>query len=348
MRRLAPPLPVLALVALPLIALAGCEARDPQPSAAAPSVAQAAGEGREAPAPGDPADRSGPYVRVLGIAQDGGVPQIGCSDERCEAARRDPSRARRVASLALVLPSEGKLFLVDATPDLAAQLGALSDVTAGRPERDPLDGILLTHAHMGHYLGLALLGFEAVNVRDLPVWCTPRMAAFLRGNGPWSQLVEKGNLDLRETAPGAVHELGGGVTAEAFPVPHRDEFSDTVAWKIRGPERTLLYVPDVDGWDDWRERGGMEAAFEGVDVALVDGTFYSDGELPGRDTSKIPHPRIVESVERFGPVVAAGELEVAFTHLNHSNPALDEGSEARRSLEAAGFRVLEEGEEIRL
>jgi pyrroloquinoline quinone biosynthesis protein B len=289
-----------------------------------------------------------PYVRVVGIAQDGGVPQIGCSDERCEAARRDPSRARKVASLALVLPAEGRLFLVDATPDLPAQLAALSDVTAGRPERDPLDGVLLTHAHMGHYLGLALLGFEAVNVRDLPVWCTPRMAAFLRGNGPWSQLVEKGNLDLRETAAGTVHELGGGVTAEAFPVPHRDEFSDTVAWKIRGPRRTLLYVPDVDGWDDWEERGGMEAAFDGVDVALVDGTFYSDGELPGRDTSKIPHPRMIESVERFGPAVGAGELEVAFTHLNHSNPALDEGSEERRSLEAAGFRVLEEGEEIEL
>jgi pyrroloquinoline quinone biosynthesis protein B len=201
---------------------------------------------------------------------------------------------------------------------------------------------------MGHYLGLALLGFEAVNVRDLPVWCTPRMAAFLRGNGPWSQLVEKGNLDLRETAAGTVHELGGGVTAEAFPVPHRDEFSDTVAWKIRGPRRTLLYVPDVDGWDDWEERGGMATAFDGVDVALVDGTFYSDGELPGRDTSKIPHPRMIESVERFGRAVGAGELEAAFTHLNHSNPALDEGSEERRSLEAAGFRVLEEGEEIEL
>jgi pyrroloquinoline quinone biosynthesis protein B len=337
----------IAVLPVLLVVFAGCEAREPQPSAASPSTAQM---GRETPA--------APYVRVLGIAQDGGVPQIGCSDERCEAARRDPSRARRVASLALVLPAEGKLFLVDATPDLAAQLAALSDVTAGRPnraDRDPLDGILLTHAHMGHYLGLALLGFEAVNVRDLPVWCTPRMAAFLRANGPWSQLVEKGNLDLRETPPGVVHELGGGVTAEAFPVPHRDEFSDTVAWKIRGPERILLYVPDVDGWDDWQDSAdsagqgsGLEAAFEGVDVALVDGTFYSDGELPGRDTSKISHPRIVESVERFGPAVAAGELEVAFTHLNHSNPALDEGSEARRSLEAAGFRVAEEGEEIGL
>lgn len=334
------PAPPLAGLALLLLGLAACDGREPRPSAAAPSAARAA-QATSA----DPADHPGPYVRVLGIAQDGGVPQIGCTDERCQAARRDPSRARRVASLALVLPAEERLYLVDATPDLADQLASLADVTAGRADRDPLDGILLTHAHMGHYLGLALLGFESVNVRDLPVWCTPRMAAFLRENGPWSQLVERENLDLRETADGVEHDLGEGVTAEAIRVPHRDEFSDTVAWKIRGPRRTLLYVPDVDGWEEWER---MAAAFEGVDVALVDGTFYSDGELPGRDASKIPHPRIVESVERFGPAVRAGELEVAFTHLNHSNPALDAGSAARRWLEEAGFRVLSEGEEIGL
>ncbi len=335
--------PSAAAGVLLLAAFAGCAGREPQPSAAAPEPARA---------------RSGPYVRALGIAQDGGVPQAGCSEERCEAARRDPKLAHRVASLAVVLPESGRVYLVDATPDLPAQLAALADVTADRPDRDPLDGVLLTHAHMGHYLGLAFFGFEAVNTRDLAVWCTPRMAAFLRENGPWGQLVELGNVELRETAPGAHGRpaeaanpgeriaLGDGVTAEAIAVPHRDEYSDTVAWKLRGPRRTLLYVPDIDGWEEWGS--ALEPAFAGVDVALVDGTFYSDDELPGRDVSKIGHPRITESVERFGPAVRAGELEVVFTHLNHSNPALDLGSTARRDLETAGFRVLAEGEEIDL
>lgn len=317
------PLAVVGWLLPVVTAVAGCDGREPQPS--------------------------GPYVRALGIVQDGGVPQIGCSDERCEAARRDPDLAHRVASLAVVLPESGRVYLVDATPDLPAQLAALADVTADRPDRDPLDGVLLTHAHMGHYLGLAFFGFEAVNTRELPVWCTPRMAAFLRENGPWSQLVELGNVELRETAPESNGErvaLGDGVTAEAIAVPHREEYSDTVAWKLRGPRRTLLYVPDIDGWEEWGS--ALEPAFEGVDVALVDGTFYSDDELPGRDVSKIGHPRITESVERFGPAVRAGELEVVFTHLNHSNPALDPGSAARRDLEAAGFRVLAEGEEIEL
>lgn len=303
------------------------------------------------------ARHAGPYVRAIGTVQDGGMPQTACDCERCDAARRDPALARRVASLAVVLPESGRVVLVDATPDLPAQLEALDDVRddpADRVDRAPVDGVLLTHAHLGHYLGLAHFGFESINTRDLPVWCTPRMAAYLRDNGPWSQLVSLRNVDLREVAPvpksgegeaGRV-DLGEGVTAEALAVPHRDEYSDTVAWRLRGPRRTLLYLPDVDGWEEWGE--GLPRAFEGVDVAVVDGTFYSNDELPDRDVSKIGHPRIAESVARFGEEVRAGRLEVVFTHLNHSNPALDEDSPERRALEDAGFRVLREGEEIEL
>jgi len=128
-------------------------------------------------------------------------------------------------------------------------------------------------------------------------------------------------------------------------VPHRDEYSDTVAWRFAGPSRTVLYVPDVDGWEEWE---GLDRALEGVDVAIVDGTFYSDHELGDRDVSKIGHPRITESLERFGAAVRAGRLEVAFTHLNHSNPALDSASPERQAIDRAGFRVLDDGEEISL
>lgn len=303
------------------------------------------------------APSDGPYLRVLGTAQDGGLPQTACSCDRCERARRDPSFARRVASLAVVLPESRRVLVIDATPDLPAQIAALADVRDAPPDgtdRSPLDGVLLTHAHMGHYLGLAHLGFEAVSTRDLPVWCTPRMAAFLRGNGPWSQLVSLSNVALREVEPAAMAgaaggeraDLGDGVTAEALAVPHRDEYSDTVAWRLHGPRRTVLYVPDVDGWEEWGE--GLERALEGVEVAIVDATFYSDHELGDRDVSKIGHPRITESLERFGEAVRAGRLEVLFTHLNHSNPAVDPASPERRAIEAAGFRVLEDGEEIPL
>jgi pyrroloquinoline quinone biosynthesis protein B len=216
-----------------------------------------------------------------------------------------------------------------------------------------VDGVLLTHAHMGHYLGLAWFGYESVHTRGLPVWATPRMARFLRENGPWSQLVALGNVELRELQPGAgarggggAVELGDSVAVRAVSVPHRDEYTDTVGFRIEGPRATVLYVPDTDSWDAWGDR--LDEVLEGVDVALVDATFYSAGELPGREVSEIGHPLVTDSLERFGDAVHAGRLRVHFIHLNHSNPALDPRSPERRAIEAAGFHVAEEGEEIPL
>jgi pyrroloquinoline quinone biosynthesis protein B len=288
-----------------------------------------------------------PRVVVLGTVQDGGLPQTGCDCRRCALARRDPSHARRVASLAIHVPATGHVYLVDATPDLPRQIDAVHRFRkhpAGKPDRAPLDGVLLTHAHIGHYLGLAHLGFESVNVKDLPVWASPRMAAFLRGNGPWSQLVKIGNIALREMEPGASFPLETGVTVTPFAVPHRDEFSDTMAFLIRGPRRTLLYVPDTDAWGSWTKPLLDVLRDEKVDVALLDGTFYSAEELPDRDVSKIKHPLIIATMDLLASRLKEGGLAVYFTHLNHSNPALESGSAARREIERRGFHVLNEGE----
>lgn len=345
----------LALLALCLLAAAvGC-------GGAAPSTegeARAAASGERAPqATADPeaAPLDGPTVIALGTVQDGGLPHAGCTCERCEAARRDPARRRAVASLGLVIPrGDGQppaVYLVDATPDVGSQLHRLlpyRDAPAGRVDRTPIDGVLLTHAHIGHYLGLAQFGFEVMHASGVAAYCTPRMAAFLRANGPWSQLVAKQELELRETAPGETVELAGGVSFTPLSVPHRDEFSDTVAYLLRGPRRTLLYVPDTDSWDAWATPLPQVLAAKGVDVLLPDATFFSLDELPGRDIGSIGHPLMTQTLELLGGEVAAGRLEVYFTHLNHSNPALDPASPARRRIEEAGFGVLREGQRFPL
>src|SRR6185436_9037989 len=138
----------------------------------------------------------------------------------------------------------GHVYLLDATPDLPRQIDLVHTFRPypeGKPDRAPVDGVFLTHAHMGHYLGLAHFGFESVSTRDLPLWASPRMAAFLRANGPWSQLVKLGNVALREIEPGATFAPEPGVTVKTFAVPHRDEYSDTLPFLLRGPGRTLLY-----------------------------------------------------------------------------------------------------------
>jgi pyrroloquinoline quinone biosynthesis protein B len=291
----------------------------------------------------------GPRIRVLGVAQDGGLPHAACRCTRCEAARLDPARASGVASIGIIAPVSEKVFLIDATPDITAQLGLLDDVRLaerGTTDRAPLDGVLLTHAHMGHYLGLAYLGFEAVSTVGVPVWASKRMSTFLRANAPWDRLVKNKHISLRVVLPGKAIPLADRLTATPVVVPHRAEYTDTLAFVVKGPTRRILYLPDCSPWHAW-ETPPMDL-LGSVDVALVDATFYSGDELPGRDLTKIGHPLVVDTMDLLQARVDAGKLEVWFIHLNHSNPALTPGSEALRTLEARGFHVAYAGLELRL
>lgn len=288
-----------------------------------------------------------PYALVLGSLQDGGLPQPGCYSERCERARAGEDR-RRVASLALVEPSSPRFWLVDASPDIGAQMDMLAELHTSFRERAsdrrPFDGIFLTHAHVGHYLGLALLGNEALGMSRTPCYATPSMLAFLEDNAPWSLLVEQGRLDPRPLVPGRWRAFDPSLSVQPIPVPHRDEFSDTVAFAFRGRERTLLYLPDIDGWRSW-DRDVAEVVGR-VDVALLDGTFFSADEVPGRAVEDIPHPLVPHTMDLLGEV--ARRTRILFTHLNNTNPALDEGSREREEIRRRGFDVAREGMRIEL
>ncbi|HSS45383.1 MAG TPA: MBL fold metallo-hydrolase, partial [Thermoanaerobaculia bacterium] len=268
---------------------------------------------------------------VLGIAQDGGVPQAGCRQRLCLEARRDPAKRRLVASIGVIDAAAKMRFAIDATPDFAAQMERLG----GLP-----DGILLTHAHIGHYLGLAQLGREVLNAKAMPVYCTASMARFLRENRPWSRLVAEENISIREIEPGTEFPLTENLHVTALKVPHRDEDSDTVAYLVRGPQRRLLWLPDIDKWETW-DRRIEELAREPRLLAFLDGTFYEADEIPGRSIADIPHPLVPETVERL---LKAGRprARVFFVHLNHTNRLLWDGR-ALESLKSRGFSVAREG-----
>ena len=271
----------------------------------------------------------GVSVHVLGTVQDGGVPHPGCDCPRCRVARTDPKRRRRVVSIAVV-GATGMTFVVDAGPDFRDQLDALA-VATGRPP-PAVDAIAITHAHIGHYLGLAFLGREAMHAKGLPVYGTPSVSRFLKGNRPWSHLVERGEIELRTIAPGAPHEFDG-VMIHAFLTPHRGEDTDTVGFEIQGPKRCLVYVSDADVFPP-----NLVERIRDADVALIDGTFYSPAELPNRDILAVKHPYVKESLERL----QGARGEIWFTHMNHTNPLLDPDSPETRSL-PKGFGVLREG-----
>ncbi|MGB5302867.1 MAG: MBL fold metallo-hydrolase [Gemmatimonadota bacterium] len=277
---------------------------------------------------------------VLGSIQDGGLPQAGCYSERCDRARLDP---HYVASLGIVNPESGSAFLVDATPDLIRQMDLLPGAAfrARAAARRPFEGILLTHAHIGHYLGLALLGREGLGMEPTPCYCSSRMAEFLRTNGPWSLMVDEGRLDLRVLEPERPTRLAEDLSVTALQVPHRDEYSDTLGFVFQGPRRSLLYLPDIDRWDQWDRR--IEDVVAEVDIALLDSTFYSAAELPGRNQSEVPHPLIIDTMERLGPL-ARSDRSIILTHLNSSNPVLDLDGPERKAVLAAGFEIARAGQ----
>jgi pyrroloquinoline quinone biosynthesis protein B len=290
--------------------------------------------------PADPPP-AGPIVRVLGSVQDGGLPHAACDCDRCERARENPAHRRLVASVGVLFPEEDLHYLIDATPDIRPQLDAL-----GATGRRPVDAVLLTHAHIGHYLGLAFFGFEAAHTDRVPVYCTPELAEFLESNAPWDQLVRLENIVLHPLSHDETIRLHPDLSVNPLPVPHRDEYADTIGFILRGPRRSLLYVPDTDSWDRWDPP--LTELLDGIDIAVLDGTFFSPDELPDRDISSIGHPLIDRSMDLLEPLVRAGRIEVYFTHMNHSNPALDPDGEEIRRIRQRGFDLAREGQEFPL
>jgi len=275
-------------------------------------------------------DADGPRLVVLGIAQDGGMPHMGCETGPCAAARRGERRAEKVACLGLAVG--GRAYLFDATPDFPAQVHAMG-------VRAP-DGVFLTHAHIGHYTGLVHLGKEVLGARGVPLYATPKMRDFLASNAPWRALFENGNVDPRANDD---VDLGDGVRVTAFQVPHRNEYADTVGYRIDGPHASALFIPDIDRWVPWDR--DIRALVASVDYAFLDGTFSSGDELPGRDMSKVPHPFVSDTMDRLDGLGATSSgAKVWFIHLNHTNPLLDDPSPAERR----GFHVAREGETFRL
>ncbi len=188
---------------------------------------------------------------VLGTAQDGGAPQIGHPEDPAWA---DASLRRTATSLGIVDRNAGKRWLFEASPDVRDQIYRFDQVAPATVKAPGLDGVFLTHAHMGHYVGLMFFGHESMGARDLPVYTMPRMAEYLTANGPWSQLVRYNNIKLTPLADRAPVDLGA-IKVTPISVPHRQEFSEVVGFRIQGPERSVLFIPDIDSWEQWDALG---------------------------------------------------------------------------------------------
>ena len=276
-------------------------------------------------------------LKILGVVQDGGLPHLGSDRICCE----DFEQNRYVTSIMLINNETNESYLFDASPDINKQLNFM-----GKGIKKNLKGIFLTHAHIGHYTGLMYFGREALNSKLMKVYAMPRMKKFLEQNGPWSQLVSLENISITELNNKSNIVIDSNVTVQPIEVPHRAEFSETVGYKIYGPNKTVLFIPDIDKWYLW-EKSIIEE-IEKVDYALIDATFYDSSEVNYRDLSEIPHPFVVESMELFDSIQYEEKNKIFFIHLNHTNPLLDNESDQYKFVKGSGYNVAIEGMKLDL
>ena len=282
---------------------------------------------------------------ILGTIQDAGSPHIACMKDCCRNIFLRPVTDRKVVSLGVLDHQNKKSYLFEATPDMPSQLKHLKSCASWEAKETP-QGVFLTHAHIGHYSGLMYFGKEAMNASEVKVYAMPRMRSFLQQNGPWSLLVENNNISLSDLNHNTEIELSDNLWITPIEVPHRDEFSETVGYRIEGPNRSALFIPDIDKWSKWNL--DLETVISTVDFAFIDGTFYDGVEINHRDISQIPHPFIIETLELLSDIPDSEKEKVHFIHFNHTNPVLNEESGVEAEIEDAGFKVAKYGARIAL
>ena len=280
-------------------------------------------------------------LKVLGTIQDGGIPHMGCSKECCSNYFLSKKSRIGVSSLGVSNLKHNTNYIIDATPNINFQL---IDLIGNADPSKKLNGIFLTHAHMGHYAGLLNFGRESLNSKNIPLYLMPKFYNFILNNGPWNQLVELNNIKLNKIYNREKVILHNNLSFTPIQVPHRDEYSETVGYVIEGVHKKVLYIPDIDKWAKWEV--SIVEMIKSVDYAFLDGTFFDEKEINNRDISEIPHPFIIESLKLFKELEESEKSKVYFIHLNHTNPVLNSESSEYKKVISAGFNIAKTGMEF--
>jgi pyrroloquinoline quinone biosynthesis protein B len=304
-------------------------------------------------------------IRVLGAAAGGGFPQWNCNCPNCAGVRKGTLRAktRTQSSIAVCGNDAAGWALVNASPDITAQLQANPAFQPGRALRDcAITGIVLVDGQVDHTTGLYML---RESTRPWPLWCTDSTYADLtRGNPILNVLghfcgVTRQRIDLE----GNPFQIAGvsGVSWRALPVPGKPApyspnrenpvLGDNVALVItdEASGRSAVYAPGLGAMDDrvWR-------AMQSASVVMVDGTFWTDDEMirlgaskkRARDIGHLPQSGPGGMLEWFEKL--PGGTRKVLIHINNTNPILDEDSEQAAELRRRAVEVAWDGLEIEL
>jgi pyrroloquinoline quinone biosynthesis protein B len=304
-------------------------------------------------------------VTILGSAAGGGFPQWNCNCRNCAGVRAGTVRARpRTQSSIFVQPDSGADgVLFNASPDILEQIRSHRELQPNRALRDTaIAGVVLIDGQVDHATGLFMLRERG---QPLPLWCTdPVHEDLTRGNPVLAVLDHYCGVERHRIAvDGAPFRIPGveRLVLRALPLqskaapysPHREQSvpGDNIGVSVsdeRGGGR-LFYAPGLGAID-----GAVFEAMAAADVVMVDGTFWTDDEMPRLGVGN-KHAREIGHLPQSGP---GGMIEWLaklprstrrmLIHINNTNPILDEDSEARATLVREGIEVCEDAMTVRL
>jgi pyrroloquinoline quinone biosynthesis protein B len=279
-------------------------------------------------------------VTLLGIAQDGGRPQPLCQKPCCANVGLDE---RAFPTSMGIKFEDSSTHLFDATRNLGDQLNIWQENLPSH--------VWLTHAHFGHVDGLGLFGRETIGAKGIILHVSKQMQELIQATPQWAIMLEQGVFTLEVFATGEEISVESETIIPLL-VPHRDELSDMHAFIIRGKEKSLLYLPDHDTWEETLSLYGCKLIREwfekfNIDTAFIDGTFWSQHELSGRSQEEVPHPPVSQTIAHLGSRLPS-DAEVFFIHLNHTNPLYDKSSSAFKTVESMGWKIGVQGMKVNL
>jgi pyrroloquinoline quinone biosynthesis protein B len=295
-------------------------------------------------------------VRVLGSAAGGGFPQWNCHCEVCDAARAGVRAVPRTQSSLAIRGADGPWFLVNASPDLREQLGALAAPPVDGVRSPPVAGVLLTDAEIDHTAGLLLMRESATPLRVLGDAGVER--ALTVGYPVLAMLERYCGATWDTLEPGRPHPLdGSSLTVEPFPTggdaprylgPDTELEASGFVFRDRATGGVVTYAPGLASLD-----ASVIERFAASDLVLVDGTFWHDDDLTRMGTSD----RTAQDMGHAPLAGPGGTLELlaglerprkVLVHINNTNPILLEDSPERQAVVRAGVEVAYDGLEVEL
>ena len=284
---------------------------------------------------------------ILGIAQDGGIPQASLSPLNWDAFQRGD--VHYPVSLG-VKTVDGSGHLFDVTRSLSWQLALWQNKCEGTLKK--ISDVWISHSHLSHVDGLRQFGEASMGLKGVNIRCSKLFANEIKSNDWINQLIKNGTFILKTWDDQSEIILEEGFSVRPIRVPHRNIGSDTHCFLIKGISKALLYLSDHDNWDATLDFVGHETPLQwfssiGANIVLLDGTFWSLNELRDREQNDVPHPPVSETLKLIGDR-KSGDPEIFFLHLNHTNPLLDSKSNEFNELVTKGWNLAEEGQVIEL